>query len=107
MPGIIISRQGPVSYLVQTGRGNWKRHIDQLRGRVVPATSTNLPQKDDRGFEIDFELPAGENSNEQGRSEAYNQRGASQQPPPAPVQVPRYPLRSRSQLLRPPDYLRY
>ena len=81
MPGIIISRQGPVSYLVQTERGNWKRHTDQLRGRVVPGTSTNLPQKDDRGFEIDFEIPARENSNEQGWSEAYNQRGASQQPP--------------------------
>ena len=28
----------------------------------MPGNSTNLPQKDDRGFEIDFELPAGENS---------------------------------------------
>ncbi len=40
LPGIVIQRQGPVSYLVQTERGSWKRHIDQLRGEFRDQLTT-------------------------------------------------------------------
>ena len=106
LPGIVIQRQGPVSYLVQTERGNWKRHIDQLRGRVVNF-ATNLRQSIENEFEIAYELPDDGTGNEQGRDELSNQGQVSPQPLPPVVQVLRYPLRSRSQPSRPPDYLRY
>lgn len=41
LPGIIIGRQGSVSYLVQTERGEWRRHIDQLCARIVQENSAN------------------------------------------------------------------
>ena len=38
VPGVIVKRLGPVSYLVDVGEGRtWKRHIDHLKLRDLPA----------------------------------------------------------------------
>ena len=40
VPGVVVERKGPLSYIIQTESGTlWRRHIDQLR-ELVGATTT-------------------------------------------------------------------
>ena len=37
IPGVVMKRHGPLSYEIETGRGVWRRHIDQLCGNAPKA----------------------------------------------------------------------
>ena len=96
LPGIIIGRQGPVSYLVQTERGEWRRHIDQLRARIVLENSANQLPSDDCEIDVFYEPQTGNKSNGN-LSTTYSGEQV------IPAAVPRYNLRNRPP--QPPNYL--
>lgn len=42
-PGVIMSRTGPVSYIVNVdAAGSWKPHVDQMLRRGVPSSDTSI-----------------------------------------------------------------
>ena len=46
VPGVIVKRLGPVSYLVDVGEGRtWKRHIDHLKLRDLPVPVNSSPEE--------------------------------------------------------------
>ena len=79
--GVIQLRQGPVSYVVETEKGLWKRHIDQLRLETGPTRDTP---------------PSPTPAPDHPRPEAVPEVTA----PTPPALIARYPARNR----QPPDY---
>ena len=96
VPGIVIGRQGPLSYLVQTERGEWRRHIDQLRAcGVQGAMTTVLSVLDSGSLDVYYE-PTPESTR--------LKNGDTPEAEHVTLSRPRYNLREHH---RPPDYLQY
>lgn len=105
-----IKKQGPVMYVVETEKGLWKRHIDQIREREN-STTGSTPELTDDSDNLDFmpDVDMGATHNpplpptppettppETAPEVATPPPVAPQPDPPAP----RYPVRTR----QPPDY---
>ena len=72
--GVIQQKQGPVSYVVETEKGLWKRHIDQLQEREN-STTVSTPECTDDSEDLDLVL----------------ETGATHDTPPSPTSAPEHP----------------
>ena len=100
--GVIQQKQGPVAYVVETEKGLWKRHIDQLREREN-STNVSTPESTDDSEDLDLVLETGATRDtppsgpEHPRPEAVPEVNV---PPPPVESLTPGPVPNR----QPPDY---
>ena len=57
IPGVIVKRNGPLSYLVKVQSGDhWSRHIDHLRGATNVTVETRPPVQNDSHWDVFADL---------------------------------------------------
>ena len=65
VPGVIIERQDPLTYLVETASGDrWKRHMDHLKERETTTVTSGiqLDKEVDPSLDVFINLPTSQSS---------------------------------------------